>query len=158
MRLPLIPPFPVALAASLMLSACSSIQPQAPSAGHIRAEAQVAPNADIPSPVATTVMLPRPKPAAKTEAYSVSVRNIPVQDLLFALARDAKINVDVHPGINGIVTINAIDQTLQQILTRISKQIDMRWELDGPNLVVMPDSPFLRNYRVDYVNISRSSH
>ena len=155
MRPPLIPPFPVALVASLMLSACSSIQPQAPSAGHIRAEAQVAPNADIPSPVATTVMLPRPKPAAKTEAYSVSVRNIPVQDLLFALARDAKINVDVHPGINGIVTINAIDQTLQQILTRISKQIDMRWELEGPNLVVMPDSPFLRNYRVDYVNMSR---
>jgi general secretion pathway protein D len=83
------------------------------------------------------------------------VRNIPVQDLLFALARDAKLNVDIHPGINGVVTVNAIDQTLQQILTRISKQVDMRWELDGPNLVVMPDSPFLRNYRVDYVNMSR---
>ncbi|MCF8197344.1 MAG: pilus (MSHA type) biogenesis protein MshL [Sulfuritalea sp.] len=100
-------------------------------------------------------MLPRPRPAAKTESYSVSVRNIPVQDLLFALARDAKINVDVHPGIEGVVTINAIDQTLQQILTRISKQVDMRWELDGPNLLVMPDSPFLRNYKVDYVNMSR---
>ncbi len=85
----------------------------------------------------------------------MSVRNIPVQDLLFALARDAKLNVDIHPGINGIVTINAIDQTLQQILTRISKQVDMRWELDGPNLVVMPDSPFLRTYKVDYVNMSR---
>jgi general secretion pathway protein D len=138
-----------------MLSACSSIQPPTPSAGHIRAEELVVPNADIPSPVAATVMLPRPKAAAKTEAYSVSVRNIPVQDLLFALARDAKLNVDVHPGINGIVTINAIDQTLQQILTRISKQIDMRWEIDGPNLLVMPDSPFLRNYKVDYVNMSR---
>ncbi len=100
-------------------------------------------------------MLARPKAAAKTESYSVSVRNIPVQDLLFALSRDAKLNVDVHPGINGIVTINAIDQTLQQILTRISKQVDMRWELDGPNLVVMTDSPFLRNYKVDYVNMSR---
>lgn len=100
-------------------------------------------------------MLARPKAAAKAESYSVSVRNIAVQDLLFALARDAKINVDIHPGINGIVTINAIDQTLQQILTRIAKQVDMRWELDGPNLVVMQDSPFLRNYKVDYVNMSR---
>jgi len=138
-----------------MLAACSSIQPQPPSAGHIRAEAQVATSPDIPPPVAATVMLARPKAAAKAESYSVSVRNIPVQDLLFALARDAKINVDVHPGIIGVVTINAIDQTLQQILTRISKQVDMRWELDGPNLVVMPDSPFLRTYRVDYVNMSR---
>jgi general secretion pathway protein D len=138
-----------------MFSACASIQPPAPSAGHISAEAQVAPNPDIPPPVAATVMLARPKAAAKAESYSVSVRNIPVQDLLFALARDAKVNVDIHPGINGIVTINAIDQTLQQILTRIGKQVDMRWELDGPNLVVMQDSPFLRNYKVDYVNMSR---
>ncbi|MFH1871309.1 MAG: pilus (MSHA type) biogenesis protein MshL [Pseudomonadota bacterium] len=105
--------------------------------------------------MSSTVMLARPKAAAKAESYSVSVRNIAVQDLLFALARDAKINVDIHPGINGIVTINAIDQTLQQILTRIAKQVDMRWELDGPNLVVMQDSPFLRNYKVDYVNMSR---
>lgn len=155
MRPLLIPPFPVALTASLMLAACSSIQPQPPSAGHIRAETQVAVNPDIPPPIAATAMLPRPKPAAKVESYSVSVRNIPVQDLLFALSRDAKVNVDIHPGINGVVTINAIDQTLQQILTRLSKQIDMRWELDGPNLVVMPDSPFLRNYKVDYVNMSR---
>ena len=102
-------------------------------------------------------MLARPKAAAKAESYSVSVRNIPVQDLLFALARDAKLNVDIHPGINGIVTINAIDQTLQQILSRISKQVDMRWELDGPNLVVMTDSPFLRSYKVDYVNMSRDT-
>jgi general secretion pathway protein D len=151
----LIPPFPAALVASLMLSACGSLPPQVPSTGHIRAEAQVAPNPGIPQPVAATVSLARPKASAKTESYSVVVRNIPVQDLLFALARDAKLNIDIHPGINGIVTINAIDQTLQQILTRVAKQVDMRWELDGPNLVVMPDSPFLRNYRVDYVNMSR---
>jgi general secretion pathway protein D len=51
--------------------------------------------------------------------------------------------------------LNAIDQTIRQILTRIAKQIDMRWEADGPNLSVMPDAPFLKLYRVDYVNISR---
>jgi MSHA biogenesis protein MshL len=146
---------PAGLAACLLLSACNTLQQQPPSAGHIRAEDQTAPNPDIPTPVAATPLLPRPRAAAKTESYSVSVRNIPVQDLLFALARDAKLNVDIHPGINGVVTINAIDQTLQQILTRIAKQIDMRWELEGPNLLVMPDTPFLRNYKVDYVNMSR---
>jgi len=151
----MISPLATALAASLMITACGGIPPKPPSANHIRAEGLATPNPDIPPPVATTVMLARPKAAAKTESYSVSVRNIPVQDLLFALARDAKLNVDIHPGINGVVTINAIDQTLQQILSRISKQIDMRWELDGPNLVVMPDSPFLRNYKIDYVNMSR---
>ena len=147
----------IGFASLALLAACSTIQPPAVSNNHLHAEniPSAAVSRDIPTPVATAITLPRPTASAKTETYSVSVRNIPVQDLLFALSRDAKINVDVHPGINGIVTINAIDQTLQQILTRIAKQVDMRWELDGPNLIIMPDSPFLRTYKVDYVNMSR---
>jgi general secretion pathway protein D len=42
------------------------------------------------------------------------------------------------------------------LLTRIAKQVDMRFEMDGPNLSVMPDSPFLKHYKVDYVNMSRN--
>ena len=144
--------------ASVFLAACSTIQPPAPSSGHLQAATAAATAVaaqDIPAPVTATAMLPRPKAAAKTETYSVSVREIPAQELLFALARDAKLNIDVHPGINGVVTLNAIDQTLQQILTRIAKQVDMRWELDGQNLAVMPDTPFLRTYKVNYVNMSR---
>src|SRR5439155_11704235 len=51
--------------------------------------------------------------------------------------------------------LNAIDQTLKQILNRIAKQVDMRWEIEGQTITVMPDTPFLRNYRVDYVNLAR---
>jgi MSHA biogenesis protein MshL len=80
-----------------------------------------------------------------------------VQSLLFALARDAKLNVDVHPGITGQVTLNALDQTMPQLLARISKQVDMRYEIDGPNLIVRPDTPYLHNYRIDYVNMARDS-
>jgi MSHA type pilus biogenesis protein MshL len=137
---------------------CGGLPPQTPSAGHIGvtdAGAKAPIKSEIPRPVAASATLPRPKPASKTETYSVSVRNVAVEELLFALARDSKVNIDLHPGIHGTVTINAIDQTLQQILTRIAKQIDMRWELDGPNLAVMPDAPFLRTYKVDYVNMSR---
>ena len=32
----------------------------------------------------------------------------------------------------------------------------MRFEMDGPNLSVMQDSPFLKHYKVDYVNMSRN--
>jgi len=87
----------------------------------------------------------------------VVVNGVKVQELLFALARDAKLNIDVHPGITGTVTLNAIEQTLPQLLSRISKQVDMRWELDGPNLVVMPDSPYLHTYRIDYLNMERTA-
>ncbi len=86
------------------------------------------------------------------------VNNVKVQELLFALARDAKVNVDIHPGIEGVVTLNAIDQTLPQILGRISKQVDIRYELDGRTLVVLRDTPFLRNYKIDYVNLARDTN
>jgi len=138
-------------------TACTTTPLQQPSPSHIRKESAPTPTAtaNIPQPVQHSLTLPQPKATPKTETYSVVVNNVKVQDLLFALARDAKLNVDIHPGIYGAVTLNAIDQTLPQLLTRIAKQVDMRFELDGPNLVVMPDSPFLRTYKVDYVNMSR---
>ena len=142
---------------ALAVAACGNAPIQTPGGGHLQAEGAPQAARSIPAPVLNTVALPKPKAAPKTETYSVVVNNVRVQDLLFALARDAKVNVDIHPGINGVVTLNAIDQTLQQILTRIAKQVDMRWELDGPNLAVMPDTPFLRTYRVDYVNMSRDA-
>jgi general secretion pathway protein D len=124
--------------------------------GHI-GEQPPAPSASIPPPVQSLPVPPRPRPTTKAETYSVVVNNVNVRELLFALARDAKVNVDIHPGITGTVTLNAIDQTLPQLLNRIAKQVDMRYELDGPNLAVMPDSPFLRMYKIDYVNIARDT-
>lgn len=146
-----------AVLASLLLAACAAPAPREPVTGHLTEEsAKTSPAGEIPAPVEESLALPKPRPSAKTETYSVVVNNVPVRDLLFALARDAKINVDIYAGITGNVTLNAIDQTLPQLLSRIAKQVDMRFELDGPNLVVMPDSPFLRHYKVDYVNMSRN--
>lgn len=143
--------------AALLIAACSAPTPREPLKGHLAGEnAPTATAGSIPPPVQQTLALPKPRPSRKAETYSVVVNNVPVRDLLFALARDAKVNVDIHPGISGNVTLNAIDQTLPQLLTRIAKQVDMRYELDGPNLAVMPDSPFLKHYKVDYVNMARN--
>jgi general secretion pathway protein D len=131
-------------------------QPMKPSDGHLK-DQPGPPAASIPPPVQAIPTPPKPKPTVRPETYSVVVNQVNVRELLFALARDAKVNVDIHPGIIGAVTLNAIDQTLPQLLSRISKQVDMRYELDGPNLVVMPDSPYLRIYKIDYVNMQRST-
>lgn len=137
-----------------LLSACGT-QPVNPSPSHIKEATR--PGGSIPEPVRQSASLSPPKPTPKVETYSVSVYKVAVQSLLFALARDARLNVDIHPGIGGEVTLNALNQTLPQLLTRISKQVDMRFELDGPNLVVVPDEPFLRNYKIDYVNVARDT-
>jgi MSHA biogenesis protein MshL len=143
-------------ALATVVAACSQ-PPAKQSPTHLTAESVVpaAPGA-IPPPLQVVPALPKPQPTVRPETYSVVVNNVRVQDLLFALARDARLNVDIHPGIAGSVTLNAIDQTLPQLLERISKQVDMRYELDGPNLLVMRDSPFLRTYKVDFVSATRN--
>jgi len=143
-----------ALLLPMAIAGCAQ-QPIDPSSGHIRAEAPPA-EGQIPPPVQMTPLLPKPKPVARPETYSVVVNNVRVQELLFALARDAKLQVDIDPALSGSVTINAIDQTLPQLLQRIARQVEMRYEIDGQTLIVMRDMPFLRSYKIDYLSASRN--
>src|SRR5712692_1944232 len=126
-----------------------------PGETHISA-AEARAEGEIPPPVQVTPVLPKPKPALRPETYSVVVNNVRVQELLFALARDARLQIDIDPNLGGAVTLNAIDQTLPQLLTRIARQVDMRYELDGQLLVVFRDTPFLRPYKIDYLSAARN--
>jgi general secretion pathway protein D len=143
-------------AVAMALAGCGT-NPVAKVDSHLRNTAQT-PQSDgspVPAPVRQVPIPPPPKPVVDEKRYSVSVIDVPAREILLAMSRDTGINIDIFPGIEGRVTLNAIDQTIRQILTRMAKQIDMRWEADGPNLSVMPDAPFLKLYRVDYVNITR---
>src|SRR4026207_2478346 len=122
----------------LLLHGCSQT-PIKPADTHLRADPAPA-EATIPAPVQIVPVLPLPRPAPPPETYTVVVTNVRAQDLLFALARDARLNVDIHPGITGLVTLNAVDQTLPQLLARIAPQIEIRYEIDGPNLIVLRDT------------------
>ena len=146
----------------LTLAGCGTL-PVARVDGHLKAEPRdaTAPSSptrgNVPDTVRQVPLPPPPQARIDEVRYSITVKDVLVEDLLFAISRDTKVNIDVHPGIEGRVTLNAIDQTLRQILTRVAKQVDMRYEMDGPNLVVMKDSPYLKLYRVDYVNMTRES-
>ena len=122
--------------------------------GHL-SDATVAKNPNIPEVVLQTPFIPPPEPAPESERYTVVVNNVPVRELLFALARDAEVNVDIHSSIAGEVTLNAIDQTLKQILDRIARQVDLRYELLGNTVMISADEPYFRTYEVGYVNLSR---
>lgn len=146
------------LTAALLAGCASPPEPREPSPAHLGSGVEApAPDAGIPEPVRQAPILPAPEAAAPEETYTVVVDSVPVKELLFALARDAQKNVDIHPDVSGNVTLNAVDQTLTQILERISRQVDLRYEMHGDTLVVSPDLPYLKRYKVDYVNLSRDS-
>ncbi|MGH8641773.1 MAG: hypothetical protein ACRET6_08670, partial [Burkholderiales bacterium] len=149
-----------ALALVWLFPGCVNINPHLPqSEGHITKEQVKAeePSKAIPPPARVSEFLPPPKPAAKPQTYSVVVSEVPAKDLLVALARDTKQNIDVHPGITGLVSLNAINETLPAILERVSKQVNLRYRVEGGTIVVSPDTAYVKTYRVNYVNMARET-
>jgi general secretion pathway protein D len=144
-----------------LLAACSTYKPAVPpSEGHISAEKVTPPEEKeriLPPVSSTPTFVPPPKPKPKATTYSVVVHEVPVKELLLALARDTKENIDVHPGLSGLVSLNAIDETLPAILERIAKQVNMRYRVEAHTIVVMPDTPYHKTYPVNYVNMTRDT-
>ncbi len=152
----------ISLIALLVLSSCQSIggkNDRMGVSGHIDEPVPVSDQAalEIPPIVEQVPIIAAPEPAEKLQTFTVVATDLPANELLFALARDARLNLDIDPSISGRVSINAIDQTLPQILKRVSRQVSLRYFLDGPNLVVEQDRPFTRVYRIDYLNMSRGT-
>ncbi|MFN8694903.1 MAG: type II and III secretion system protein [Burkholderiales bacterium] len=145
--------------AALFLASCGTV-PVAKVDSHLRTKPETVQGSRAeapPAPVRQVPLPPAPQPSAEEKRYSVTVIDVPAREILLAMARDTGTNIDIHPGIQGTITLNAVNQTIKQILTRMSRQIDMRWEVEGPNIAVLPDSPYLRLYRVDYVNMNRDT-
>ena len=138
---------------------CSYKPTVRPSQGHINTEQfpPKTPDEKFLPPVTASEFVPPPKPQQKVPTYSVVVQEVPVKELLFALSRDTKQNIDVHPGIQGLVTLNAIDETLPAILERIAQQTNLRYRTEGRTILVVPDTPYFKSYRVNYVNMSRDT-
>jgi len=125
--------------------------------GHISNDRDPGKGAAIPAPITASAALPLPEPESIESVHTVVVSDVSVKELLFALTRDADLNLDIDEDVKGTVTVNAIDQPFSAILDRIARSASLRYEKVNKVLRVQRDTPFLRNYRIDYLNISRSS-
>lgn len=151
----------IGLAACALLVACTTQRTYAPDEGHLKspatAPAEEAAAADIPAPVTEAPLPPPPRTGDEPERYTVVVSDVPVEELLFALARDADIQIDIIGNIGGTVTLNAVDATLPSLLERISLQASIRYTLEDDYLKIAADEPYLESYPVPYVNIDREA-
>ncbi len=149
----------LSVAARVLLSGCAGPSMVDFSAGHIIPEQE--PESVVP-PV-ESISAPVPIPAAVpaevsvVETYTVVVKGVPAVDILFSLARDAGLELDMQADNAKTVTLNAIDRPLREIIARIAEQSQLRYDLRGRNLIMQDDVPYWHNYGVDYVNVSRNS-
>lgn len=141
------------------LTGCVPPQAFDTSPGHIQREAEPAKaeTAPPPAPVKAAPYTPPPRPTPVVPTYTVVVNDVAVKDLLFSIARDTKFNIDIHPGITGRVSLNAVNEPLPAILDRIARQANLRYVMEGKTISILPDTPFLKTYKVNYVNLSRNT-
>ncbi len=147
------------LAIALLLGGCAGQSTVDFSAGHVIADDAEEFPAPPVQPLSLPAATPAPEPikADPVETYTVVVKNVPAVDLLFSLARDAGLELDMQADSNKTVTLNAVDRPITEILARIADQSRLRYTLRGNNLIIQDDEPYWQNYMVDYVNMSRDS-
>ena len=141
-----------AVVAACLAAGCTALPPADPARDFAPPEP-----ARIPAPVQTPPPVPKPAPGEPVETWSVSVEGVPVRELLFALARDAAVDVDIDPKIEAQVTMNALDEPFPRLLDRISRHADLSVEIEDGVLVVRRDEPVLRTYPIDYVPLARET-
>lgn len=144
---------------SMVLAGCGAPN-YAPSEMHltveeVRSTAPKSPEA-IPALVKATPTVPTLSNEPGSATFDVVVTNVPVRDLLFALARDAGVNMDVDSRVGGLITMSALDQTLDAILERIAQQVAIRVDRVGNAMVVKNDEPYFKRYHIDYTSVSRT--
>jgi len=147
------------LASGLALTAgCEGLREKPElSTGHIQGAETVSDRADIPAPVKIAPPVPQPQQQESETTHTVVVYDVPVRELLFSLARDSNLNLDIDPDITANITLNAVDQPLVALLDRITDYSDLRYDLQGNLLRVTRDTPYLFNYHIDSLNMARTN-
>ena len=93
----------------------------------------------------------------KMPIVSVSVnQTVPLRDVMFELAQQAKIDIELDPQIRGSVIFTARQRPFDEVIGRICAMAGLRWYFDRDVLRVELDRPYLRTYKMDYLNVSRA--
>jgi general secretion pathway protein D len=142
-------------AAALLLAAtlagCTSSS-FIPTSGHIDTTVKAEPDKEIPA----TVRVTPPTAARRRQRRKPRVVCEPSRNCC-SRCRDTRQNIDIHPTLTGLGSLNAINETLPAILERVSKQVNMRYRTEGNTIIVSPDTPYVKTYRVNYVNMTRDT-
>ena len=97
------------------------------------------------------------EPILSSHLFNIEVVNISLKELLYTLARDAGVEIDIYSDVEEKVSLVAVNQTFSQILARLSKMASIRVKYENKNkIVVRADKPYYQQYQLDYLNVERA--
>jgi MSHA biogenesis protein MshL len=101
--------------------------------------------------------MPLPAPAGRPlePRFDLSVNNAPAQQVFLALASGTRYNILVHPSVEGAITVQLKDVTVEEALEAIRDLYGYEYEKQGSRILVRPASLQTRVFRVDYLAAQR---
>lgn len=90
---------------------------------------------------------------------SISVnQTIPLREALFELAKQANYDVQLDPRITGSIIFTARNKPFDMVIDRICEIAGLRYKMeDGDTLRIELDTPYSKNYKLDYISFIRSN-
>ncbi len=89
---------------------------------------------------------------------SISVnQSIPLRDVLFELAQQADIDIELDPGITGGIIFTARQRPFDNVIERISEVAGLRYTFKDGVLRIEQDTPYNKLYKIDYLSYVRSN-
>ncbi len=115
--------------------------------------AKEAPLPPFQSFVATPSDLQLPSPLV-----TVSVdQTVSLRDLMFELAQQAGVDLEMDPDIQGTIIFTAKDRPFNEVVDRICNMSGLRYTFKNNVLRIQIDRPYIKYYKVDYMSLSRTS-
>jgi general secretion pathway protein D len=91
-----------------------------------------------------------------TPLVTVSVnQRVGLRDLIFELADQAGVDVEIDPQIRGSIIFTAKDRPFDQVVQRICEMAGLRYKFKENVLRVELDRPYAKNYSVDFLTGAR---
>lgn len=87
--------------------------------------------------------------------FNVSVFNAPAREFFMSLAEDTPYNIIVHPKVDGSITLQLKNVTLDELLELVRTTYGYEYQKTGMNYVILPTQLQTRMFEVAYLNINR---
>lgn len=94
---------------------------------------------------------------SREKGLDIDAVDVPLSSLLFALARDADLELVLQERLDQPVTLRLNNASLEAVLEVLSGQVAFRYQLIDKRLEVSTASAYTDSYAIDYLNLDRQT-
>lgn len=108
--------------------------------------------------ISSILTTPTPSSVLTDKLISISVtEDIPLKDVLIELSRLADVDMEIDPGITGGIILRVTDKPFNEVIERVVDLGGLRYKVIKGTIRVERDNPYKKDYKVDYLNMTRTS-